>query len=40
MAEVVVLMKDSTGRVIRFEKLSFSVPDEDGLRIVLKTTPA
>ena len=34
----VVLMKDSTGRVIGFEKLNFSIPETDRLRIALETT--
>ena len=38
--EEVVLMKDSTGRVIGFEKLNFSIPDTDRLRVALETTPA
>jgi hypothetical protein len=33
-------MKDSTGRVIGFEKLNFSVPETDRLRVALETTPA
>jgi hypothetical protein len=36
----VVLMKDSAGRVIGFEKLNFSIPDTDRLRVALDTTPA
>ncbi|MGH9145799.1 MAG: DUF2283 domain-containing protein [Vicinamibacterales bacterium] len=36
----VVLMKDSTGRVIGFEKLNFSVPETDAFRVALETTPA
>jgi hypothetical protein len=36
----VVLMKDSSGRVIGFEKLNFSIPDTDLLRIALEMTPA
>lgn len=36
----VVLMKDSSGRVIGFEKLNLSIPDTDRLRIALETTPA
>jgi hypothetical protein len=36
----VILMKDLKGRVIGFEKLNFSVPDSDPLRIALETTPA
>ena len=35
----VVLMKDSTGRVIGFEKLNFSVPETDRLRVAVETTP-
>lgn len=38
--EEVVLMKDSTGRVIGFEKLNFSIPDTDRLRVALETAPA
>ncbi len=34
----VVLMKDSAGRVVGFEKLNFPIPDTD--RIALDTTPA
>jgi len=33
-------MKDRLGRVIGFEKLNFSVPDSDPLRIALETSPA
>ena len=36
----VVLMKDRAGRVIGFEKLNFSVPDSDSLRVELETAPA
>jgi hypothetical protein len=36
----VVLMKDRAGRVIGFEKLSFSVPDSDPLRVALETASA
>ena len=36
----VVLMKDSTGRVIGFEKLNFSIPEADRLRVALETTLA
>jgi hypothetical protein len=36
----VVLMKDSAGRVIGFEKLNFSIPETDRLRIALETSPA
>ena len=35
----VVLMKDRAGRVIGFEKLNFSVPDADSLRVALETVP-
>jgi hypothetical protein len=38
--EEVVLMKDRNGRVIGFEKLNFSVPDSDSLRIALETASA
>lgn len=38
--EEVVLMKDSTGRVIGFEKLNFSIPDTDRLRVAFETAPA
>lgn len=37
--EEVVLMKDSTGRVIGFEKLNFSISDTDRLRVALETVP-
>jgi len=33
----VVLMKNRAGRVIGFEKLHFSVPDSDSVRIALET---
>ena len=36
----VVLMKDRAGRVIGFERLNFSVPDSDSLRVALETVPA
>ena len=36
----VVLMKDATGRVIGFEKLNFSIPETDRLRVALETAPA
>jgi hypothetical protein len=36
----VVLMKDSVGRVIGFEKLNFSIPETDRLRVAIETTPA
>jgi hypothetical protein len=35
----VVLMKDRAGHVIGFEKLNFSVPDSDSLRVALVTAP-
>ena len=35
----VVLMKDSSGRVIGFEKLNFSISESDSLRVALETTP-
>ena len=38
--DAVVLMKDLEGRVIGFEKLNFSVPDSDSLRIAPETIPA
>lgn len=36
----VVLMKDVAGHVIGFEKLNFSIPEADRLRVALETTPA
>jgi hypothetical protein len=36
----VVLMKDAAGRVIGFEKLNFSIPQSDSLRVALETIPA
>jgi hypothetical protein len=36
----VVLMKNSAGHVIGFEKLNFSIPDAERLRVALETTPA
>jgi hypothetical protein len=33
-------MKDAAGRVIGFEKLNFSIPETDRLRIALETAPA
>ena len=36
----VVLMKDSAGHVIGFEKLNFSIPDAERLRVALEMTPA
>ena len=36
----VVLMKDAAGRVIGFEKLNFSIPAPDLLRVAFETTPA
>jgi len=38
--EEVVLIKDSSGRVIGFEKLNFSVADPEMLRVALETAPA
>ena len=36
----VVLMKDSSGRVIGFEKLNFSIPESESLSLALQTAPA
>ena len=36
----VVLIKDAAGRVIGFEKLNFSVPDPEMLRVAFETAPA
>ena len=36
----IVLMKDSAGRVIGFEKLNFSISESDSLNVALETTPA
>ena len=36
----VVLMKDASGLVIGFEKLSFAIPESDFLRVVFETAPA
>jgi hypothetical protein len=36
----VVLMGNASGRIIGFEKLNFSIPDTDRLRVALETTPA
>ena len=38
--EEVVLIKDSSGRVIGFEKLNFSVADPEMLRVAFETAPA
>ena len=38
--EEVVLMKDATGRVVGFEKLNFSIPSTDSLRVNVETIPA
>jgi hypothetical protein len=38
--EEVVLMKDAAGQVIGFEKLNFSIPETDRLRVAIETTPA
>jgi uncharacterized protein DUF2283 len=35
----VVLMKDSAGRVIGFEKLNFSIPATDRLHVAVETRP-
>jgi hypothetical protein len=37
--EEVVLMKDASGHVIGCEKLNFSIPQSDSLRVALETTP-
>ena len=34
----VVLMKDAAGSVIGFEKLNFSIPEPDQLRVAFETT--
>lgn len=36
----VILMKDSSGRVIGFEKLNFTVNSPDQLRLSFETAPA
>ena len=36
----VILMKDSAGRVIGFEKLNFTATDPDLLRLSFETAPA
>jgi hypothetical protein len=36
----VVLMKDRSGRVIGFEKLNFSLPESDSIRVAIETAPA
>jgi len=33
-------MKDSSGQVIGFEKLNFSIPESDSLRVAFETAPA
>jgi uncharacterized protein YuzE len=38
--EEVVLMKDTSGRVIGCEKLNFSVPDSEFFRVTFETLPA
>ena len=38
--EEVVLMKNAEGAVIGFEKMNFSIPEPDSLRVSLETTPA
>ena len=37
--EEVVLMKDASGHVIGFEKLNFSIPQSDSLRVAVETVP-
>ena len=36
----VILMKDKAGKVIGFEKLNFSIPQSESLRVALETAPA
>ena len=36
----VILMKNVSGQVIGFEKLNFSIPQSDSLRVALETIPA
>ncbi|MBI3127638.1 MAG: DUF2283 domain-containing protein [Candidatus Tectomicrobia bacterium] len=36
----VILMKDGAGKVIGFEKLNFTAPHPDLLRLSFETTPA
>ncbi len=36
----IILIKDSSGHVIGFEKLNFSVDDPKMLRVALETAPA
>lgn len=36
----VILMKDSSGRVIGFEKLNFTAKSPDQLRLLFETAPA
>jgi len=36
----VVLMKDAAGHVIGFERLNFSLPARDSLRVAFETAPA
>ena len=38
--EEVVLMKDVSGQVIGFERLNFSIPESDFLRVAFETAPA
>ncbi len=38
--EDVVLMKDAEGHVIGFEKLNFSIPAAESLRVAVQTVPA
>jgi hypothetical protein len=36
----VVLIKDSAGHVIGFEKLNFAIPESDSLSVAVETMPA
>lgn len=36
----VVLMKDSAGHVIGFERLNFTIPESDSLQVAVETAPA
>jgi uncharacterized protein YuzE len=38
--EEIVLMKDRDGKVIGFEKLNFTVPSEDAVRVAFETIAA
>ena len=37
--EEVVLVKNRAGKVIGFEKLNFSIPQSDSLRVAVETVP-